>query len=222
MKNNILQDAQMCEVLTLHITAKDEELLQKIELEGDFSVLIVYEKNGGHFVFVDDDLLQEESPQDQYDLKTALIDLGFSQHFIDLLRLAAKEGYWWMKLIRDEETSAPGMPRKILADARMCSVSTSHITWRDNELLLEINKMSDDFHDLVFYNKEDGYFVFVNRDIIQENVPKNQYNVKEALLRFGFGQQFIDLLCLAAKEGYWWILLDAQDTPTSGLPTFDW
>jgi len=95
-------------------------------------------------------------------------------------------------------------------DAGMCSVSMQHIIEKDNELLLEVAAFRD-FQRLIVYTKEDGFFVFVSDE-----------DIGEELQAAGFSQNFIDLLDKAREEKWWWMLLDAGEKPTPGLPVFEW
>jgi len=95
-------------------------------------------------------------------------------------------------------------------DAGMCSVSMQHITETDNRLLLEIAAYND-FEVLVVYAKENGFFVFVDDD-------DGIYD----LFAHGFSPDFIELLGKVREEKWWWMLLDADEKPTPGLPVFEW
>lgn len=114
------------------------------------------------------------------------------------------------------QISAGNSAEPVLQSATMAEVSTQHITREDNEILTKIAD-SKSFDQLIVYAKEDGFFVFVDDCWSNDNNDR----AKEIAL-VGLSKNFLNLLMLANKQGYWWLLIDHGATYTEGLQEFVW
>ena len=92
----MLTDARMCIASTAHITEKDNELLREAIDRRLTDTIIVYGKDDGWVVFVDDDFADTQSGH-----VASFRLFGFSEDFVNLMRQAASEGYWWLLLDAD-------------------------------------------------------------------------------------------------------------------------
>jgi len=105
------KNVQMCSVSIAHISKEDNELLLEIATGNrawyyGFDVITVYEKEGGFLIIIDSDIITAAD----LDREEILVDYGFSEAFIDLVRVSAKEGYLRM-LVDEDEDSTPALPR---------------------------------------------------------------------------------------------------------------
>jgi len=99
-------------------------------------------------------------------------------------------------------------------------ISLSHISKRDDELLLDtVMATKEDITpptDLIVYEYEEGCFVFA---AIEDDVAEDFYTTLEGQ---GLSIEFIALLKLAKENGCKYLQLDRDGELYDNLPTFKW
>lgn len=98
--SNGMMVLKMVDVSLLHITPGDAELLETQAHKHSVGCPVVYPKDSGYFLLVDDDDVYEE------DLRSA----GFSDSFMTLFMMARETGAAWIELDADG-TDCPSLPK---------------------------------------------------------------------------------------------------------------
>ena len=97
---------------------------------------------------------------------------------------------------------------------KVFDASTGHITKKDDELL----KDNSNFHPLIVYPYECGYFVYV---FYPE--PEDLQRHLESMKEYGFSQEFINLFEIATKSGSKFLCLDCDGPVYTDLTSiFTW
>ena len=99
----------MCSVFTAQISEEDNALLIEIASGGKLghygvAFLAVYEKMDGFVLAFDSDNISAA----RFDREEILADYGFSEAFIEHVRVSAKDGY--MRMLCDEDDALPPEP----------------------------------------------------------------------------------------------------------------
>jgi len=108
-------------------------------------------------------------------------------------------------LMREKQNSDNAYVYSNLPSARMCFLSTAHITEEDDrQLNIQSWRAGENFPPTIFAH-DGGYFIFLAGDM-----PS------------GVSDSFSHLVNLANALGYEWLNLDSCGPVVIGLPKFDW
>ena len=112
----------------------------------------------------------------------------------------------------------PNLPLKkeaLLPVLKVAELSTCHVTRQDADRLAD-----GEPGPLIAYPYDEGFYVLVPPDL-ESNSKKVCRFAKEAILE-AFSPAMLDVLMLAAKQGFRQVRFDCDSPKVPGLQKFDW